>query len=342
MTDIFKVIQTGLANEFAALASEGITAGDVSGFLDTGSYMLNAMLSGSLYGGAPDNRIGAIAGEESTGKTFFVLGICKHFLDENPDAIVVFFESESAISKKMLASRGVDTKRVLIVPVTTVQEFRFQSLKIVDNYRAMAEDERKPMLLVLDSFGMLSTSKEIEDTAAGAETKDMTRAAIAKATFRVLTLKLGSLGVPLLVTNHTYVQMGQMYASKEMGGGGGLKFAASNIIFLSRRKEKDGTDGIGHIITCTLKKGRLTKENSKVEVKLTYDKGLDRYYGLIDLAVKYDIWKGVSTQIELADGTKKFRKAIYKEPEKYFTKEVMEKLEKAAAKEFLYGSDINE
>ena len=169
---------------------------------------------------------------------------------------------------------------MVIMPVTTVQEFRHQALQVLDKYIAQDPADRKPLLLVLDSLGMLSTTKEIEDTQAGKETKDMTRAQIVKAAFRVLTLKLGKAKVPLVITNHTYDVVGSMFPQKEMGGGSGLKYAASSIVYLSKRKEKDGTEIIGNIIHCKNYKSRLTKENKVVDVRLTYDKGLDRHYGL--------------------------------------------------------------
>jgi len=160
-------------NEYGTVVSDGLSTADVSGYVDTGSYIFNALCSGSIYGGLPQNKITAIAGESATGKTFFVLGVCKTFLEENPDANVVFFESESAITKDMIEDRGIDSTRMVILPVTTVQEFRYQSLAVLDAYENDAE--RKPLLLCLDSLGMLSTTKEIEDTEAGKETRDMTR-----------------------------------------------------------------------------------------------------------------------------------------------------------------------
>jgi len=188
---------------------------------------------------------------------------------------------------------------------------------------------------------MLSTTKEIEDTQAGKETKDMTRAQIVKAAFRVLTLKLGKAKVPLIITNHTYDVIGSMFPQKEMGGGSGLKYAASSIVYLSKRKEKDGTEIIGNIIHCKNYKSRLTKENKVVDVRLTYDKGLDRYYGLLDLALKHNIFKSVSTRVELPDGSKTFGKTINNNPEKYFTQEILDKLDEVCAKEFKYGDVID-
>ena len=337
MNDFLKDIIKETGNEYASLVSEGVEAGDVDEFIDTGSYIFNGLLSGSIYGGLPANKITALAGESATGKTFFLMGMVKNFLDANPSSGVVYFESESAITKQMVIDRGIDPERMVILPVTTVQEFRTQALKVLDRYLQQDVDIRKPMFMCLDSLGMLSTTKEVEDTADGKETRDMTRAQVLKAAFRVLTLKLGKAKVPMVVTNHTYDSMG-LFSTKEMGGGSGLKYAASSIVFLSKKKEKDGTEVIGNIVHCKNHKSRLTIENKMVDVRLTYDKGLDKYYGLLDLAIKYDIFKSVSTRIELPDGSKTFGKTINNEPEKYFTEDIMKQLDEAAQKEFKYGN----
>ena len=238
--------------------------------------------------------------------------------------------------QQMVIDRGIDPDRMVILPVTTVQEVRTQALKVLDRYLQQDVDIRKPMFMCLDSLGMLSTTKEVEDTTDGKETRDMTRAQVLKAAFRVLTLKLGKAKVPMVVTNHTYDSMG-LFSTKEMGGGSGLKYAASSIVFLSKKKEKDGTEVIGNIVHCKNHKSRLTMENKMVDVRLTYDKGLDKYYGLLDLAIKYDIFKSVSTRIELPDGSKTFGKSINNEPEKYFTEDIMKQLDEAAQREFKYG-----
>ncbi len=337
MNDFLRDVIKQVGNEYASIVDDGVEAGDVDSFIDTGSYILNALMSGSLYGGLPSNKITALAGESATGKTYFLMGIVKSFLDKNPNAGVIYFESESAITRNMVVDRGIDPKRMVIFPVTTVQEFRTQALKVLDGYLAQNESERNPLFLCLDSLGMLSTTKEVEDTADGKETRDMTRAQVLKAAFRVLTLKLARAKVPLVVTNHTYDVVGSMFPTKEMGGGSGLKYAASSIIYLSRRKEKDGTEVIGNIIHCKNHKSRLTKENKVVDVRLTYDKGLDRYYGLLELAEKYEIFKKVSTRFELPDGSKQFGKTILNDPETYFTEDIMHQLDLAAETEFKYG-----
>ena len=337
MTDFLKNIIKEVGNEYASIVYDGVEAGDVDSFIDTGSYILNALLSGSLNGGLASNKITALAGESATGKTYFLMGIVKNFLDKDPNAGVIYFESESAITKQMVIDRGIDAKRMVMMPVTTVQEFRTQALKVLDSYLVQNEADRKPLFICLDSLGMLSTTKEVEDTAEGKETRDMTRAQVLKAAFRVLTLKLGRAKVPMVVTNHTYDVVGSMFPQKEMGGGSGLKYAASTIIYLSRKKEKDGTEVIGNIIHCKNHKSRLTKENKIVDVRLTYDKGLDRYYGLLELAEKYEIFKKVSTRYELPDGSKQFGKTILNNPKTYFTEEVMHDLEITAETEFRYG-----
>ena len=338
MPDFLKQIIKETGNEYASLVADGVEAGDVDTFIDTGSHIFNALLSGSIHGGIPSNKITALAGESATGKTFFVLGMVKHFLDSNPDAGVIYFESESALTKSMIEERGIDSERMIIMPVTTVQEFRTQALTVLDKYMEQDEADRKPIFLVLDSLGMLSTTKEVEDTADGKETRDMTRAQVLKAAFRVLTLKLGRAKVPMVITNHTYDVVGAYMPTKEMGGGSGLKYAASTIVYLSKKKDKEGTEVVGNIIHCKTQKSRLSKENMMVDVRLRYETGLDKYYGLLDLAVKHGIFKQVSTRIELPDGTKQYAKSIYNEPEKYFTDDVMSQLDEAAKREYSYGN----
>ena len=335
--NFLKDIAKEIGNDYASLVSEGVSAGDTAGFIDTGSYIFNALLSGSIYGGIPNNKITAIAGETSTGKTFFCLGMVQHFLESNPDAGVIYFESESAISKQMIEDRGIDSNRMLLVPVTTVQEFRLQAIKILDKYNEQTAEERKPLMFVLDSLGMLSTSKEVEDSEAGKETRDMTRAQVVKSIFRVLTLKLGKANVPLIVTNHTYDVVGAYIPTKEMGGGSGLKYAASTIVYLSKKKEKDGKEVVGNIIKYKTAKSRLTKENSDVETRLYYDRGLDRYYGLLELGEKHGVFSRKGNRIVVGDSSV-YPSAILADPDKYFTEELMEKLDEAAAKEFRYGN----
>ena len=325
-------------NEFASIVSDGVAAGDVTSFVDTGSYIFNAVVSGSLFGGIPSNKVTALAGESSTGKTFFALSVVRSFLDNNPSGGVIYFESESAISRDMIESRGIDSKRMVIFPVATIEEFRTQATRIVDKYMKEPKEERQPMMFVLDSLGMLSTSKEMQDIADDKQVRDMTKSQLIKGAFRVLTLKLGQANIPMIVTNHTYDVIGSYVPTKEMGGGSGLKYAASTIVYLSKSKEKEGTDLVGNIIKCEAKKSRLSKEGSKVATRLYFDeRGLDQYYGLLELGEKYGVFKRVGNRIAIG-GSNVYPKSILASPDKYFTEEVMAKLEEAAKTEFSYGN----
>ena len=336
--DLLKDLAKASGNELAGVVSDGIVAGDVDGYIDSGSYILNALVSGDIYRGIPSNKITALAGESATGKTFFALGMCQKFLEDNPEGNVVYFESESALTQEMLEERGIDTSRILLVPVTTIEEFRTQAVNIIDGFEKQRKGDEK-LFFVLDSLGMLSTIKETEDVGSGKNVRDMTKAQVIKGTFRVLTLKLGKVGIPMIVTNHTYDVIGSMFPQKEMGGGSGLKYAASSIIYLSKKKEKEGTEVVGNIIHCKNAKSRLTVENRMVDVRLNYETGLDRYYGLLDLALASGIFKKSSTRIELPNGKTEFGKTINNNPEKYFTDEVMERLEVVVRDYFKYGNE---
>ena len=319
-------------NDMASVVSSGIV-GDCSSYLSTGSYSLNALLSGSMYGGVPSNKISCFAGSEAVGKTFITLSIANNFLKEDKDNIVIYFESEGALTKEMIEERGLDTNRIGLFPVATVEEFRTQCVKIIEN----SKRSKGKLMIFLDSLGNLSTMKEMGDVASGSDKRDMTRAPMIRGTFRTLALMLAKHHIPLILTNHTYDSIGSMFPKKEISGGGGIKYAASTIVTLGKRKHKDGTDVIGNIIKAKLVKGRMTKEESIIEMMLDYDKGLDKYYGLVPIAEKYGIFKKVSTRYETPSG-KAFEKTIVNDPEKYFTEDVMKELEKAVFKEFNYGS----
>ena len=332
--DFLKEIVKEIGDEYTQIAAD---IDETERYIDTGSYIFNAVVSGSVYGGVSTNKITAIAGETSTGKTYFSLAIVKNFLDTNPDGYCLYFDTEAAITKGLLTSRGIDQSRLVVVNVVTIEEFRSKALRAVDIYLKTEEENRKPCMFVLDSLGMLSTEKEITDALNDKQVRDMTKSQLVKGAFRMLTLKLGQANIPLIVTNHTYDVIGSYVPTKEMGGGSGLKYAASTIIYLTKKKEKDGKDVIGNIIKAKTHKSRLSKENKEVEIRLYYDeRGLDKYYGLLDLGEIGGLWKNVAGRYEM-DGKKVYAKEIYKNPDKYFTEEVMQKLDDIAKQEFSYG-----
>jgi len=332
--DFLKDIVKEIGDDYTELASD---IDETETYVDTGSYVFNALVSGSIFGGVSGNKITAIAGESSTGKTFFSLAVVKNFLDSNPDGYCLYFDTEAAITKSLLESRGVDTKRLVVVRVVTIEDFRNKALKAVDIYLKSPVDDRKPCMFVLDSLGMLSTDKEITDALNEKQVRDMTKSQLVKGAFRMLTLKLGQAKIPMIVTNHTYDVIGSYVPTKEMGGGSGLKYASSTIVYLSKKKEKDGTEIVGNIIKAKTAKSRLSKENKDVEIRLFYDeRGLDRYYGLLELGELGGLWKNTAGRYEIG-GKKLYAKEILKDPEKYFTEEVMQKIDEIAQAEFSYG-----
>ena len=333
--DFLKEIVKEIGNDFTQLASD---IDETETYVDTGSYIFNGLISGSIFGGVSNNKITAIAGESSTGKTFFSLAVVKNFLDSNPDGYCLYFDTEAAVNKSLLSSRGIDLDRLVVVNVVTIEEFRTKALKAVDIYLKTSTEDRKPCMFVLDSLGMLSTEKEIRDALDDKQVRDMTKSQLVKGAFRMLTLKLGQANIPLIVTNHTYDVIGSYIPTKEMGGGSGLKYAASTIIYLSRKKEKDGKEVVGNIIKAKTAKSRLSKENKEVQVRLYFDdRGLDRYYGLLELGEIGGIWKNVAGRYEI-NGKKIYAKQILANPEEYFTPELMQALDEIAQKEFSYGS----
>ena len=335
--DFLKEIVKEIGDEYTQLAAD---IDETETYVDTGSYIFNGLCSGSIFGGVSGNKITAIAGESSTGKTFFSLAVVKNFLDSNPGGYCLYFDTEAAVNKSLLTSRGIDLDRFVVVNVVTVEQFRQKALQAVDIYLKTPEEDRKPCMFVLDSLGMLSTEKEIRDALDDKQVRDMTKSQLVKGAFRMLTLKLGQAKIPMIVTNHTYDVIGSYVPTKEMGGGSGLKYAASTIIYLSKKKEKDGTAVVGNLIKAKTAKSRLSKENKDVTVRLYYDeRGLDKYYGLLELGEVGGMWKNVAGRYEM-DGKKIYAKEILKNPDKYFTEEVLEKLDEIAKEQFSYGSSI--
>ena len=337
MSDFFRNLVDDMKDEDTSIMGDGKGAAEFGGTIDSGSYMLNAVMSGSIFGGIPNNKITAFAGESATGKTFFVLGVAKQFLKDNPDGGIVYYDTEAAVTKQMMEERGVDTTRVIISQPDTIQKFRTHAMKTIDMYEK--SPDRPPMMFILDSLGLLSTEKEVADTTEGKDVRDMTKSQLIKGAFRVLTLKLAKIGVPMIVTNHVYEVIGSYMPMKEMGGGSGLKYAASTIAYLSKKKVRDGTEITGIIIKAKMFKSRIAKENTQAEVLLSYTGGLDRYYGLLEFGEKHGIFKKSGNRYEMGE-SKLYGKQILKDPEKYFTEEVLKQIDEACKTEFSYGTTI--
>ncbi len=344
---IAKSLMKAIDNPYVSIASDGKSAGSMSEFIDTGSYVLNAVISGSLFGGIPSNKVTMFAGEPSTGKTFFSLSVCKQFLDSDPEAIVVYFETEGAISKEMLEDRDIDSSRVLIPEVVTAEQFRNNAVQAIDDYMKNKEKDRTPVLFVLDSLGMLSTEKESADAAEGKNTRDMTRAQVLKSAFRTITLKLSRANIPLIVVNHVYAAM-DAYSPKVVGGGSGSQYAASTIIQLTKAKAVGSDTGggsadknrTGAIISCTASKSRFTIEMTKVKTLLHHKTGLDPYFGLFDIAKDAGmiVKEGQRWRNTLTDELKWGKDIVNpKLAPLTFTQEFLEKLDVYVQENFKYG-----
>ena len=332
-------------------ANKHATTGDdiknITRWFDTGSYVLNGIVSGCMFKGYPAGRTTALAGEETTGKTFFALTAVEIFLNENPDGICIFFKSENAITKDMLIERGIDIDRIAFLPIFSVEGFRNQIIRILLKYTKTAKSKRVPMFCVLDSLGQLPTEKEIADVNKDKINADMgSRAKAVKSAFRVIEGNLEFADVPLIMTNHTYNSMG-LFPTQEVAGGGGLKYSASIIVLLGKKQDKTSTGThLGKRIPCKINKSRFTREHSRVEVGIKFDSGLQRYDGLLDLALLGEIWSKVDTKINIGDDEKGepillTPKAINSKPEEYFNMEMLNKLNEVVKEYFCFGSTKN-
>lgn len=319
---------------------EGNAASETDLFIDTGSLAFNAQLSGSMFLGLPGNSITGLAGEEATGKTFFALSCLKTFLDNDPDAEAIYFDSEAAIRNQMLVERDIDSSRVAPIEPETVEDFRTQALQILAQHIEQSDENKNQVLFVLDSLGMLSTNKETADIESGKDVRDMTRPQLVRGAFRALTLKCAKAKVPLIVTNHTYQVIGSYVPMKDVAGGGGFKYACSTIAMLTKSKDRgENNQLVGNFITSSLTKSRFTMPEQKVKLKLDFKHGLDKYFGLLDIAEKHGVIRKEGRKFVMPDGSTVWGKEINDNPEEVFTPAVLEELDESCKVEFLYGDN---
>jgi len=337
--DFFRSFIEDLDDPDTAIASDGKSSAEFGGFIDTGSYILNAAFCASIYGGFPNNKASILAGDPAVGKTFYALSLVKAFLDANPRARVFYFDTEGAVTNKMLEERGIDLTRVVKSEPVSLEAFRNVTVKLLDKYALLAGKERFPALMVLDSLSQLPSDKEIKDAQGNTTVRDMTKAPVIKGIFRLIRLKLAKLQIPLVVTNHTYSVIGSYMPMKEVAGGNGAKYASDFICMLSKAKERDSEKKlVGNIITALMTKSRLTKEGTKVHTRIMFDGGLDRYYGLLEYAIVAGIVVKAGTKVKFPDGTTAFESQVNKNPTKYWTKDLLDQMDAFLTKEFSYSS----
>jgi RecA/RadA recombinase len=278
---------------------------EVDEWISTGNYLLNAQISGSLFGGIPNTRSLGVMGDPGTGKSFFCLNIAREAQKQGYD--VVYCDTEGAIDKSSAANFGIDLNRVRYQPIQTVSQFQTFVSNLLDLVKkAKASGENPKILLILDSLGMLSTDKELNDAMKGHNAADMgAKAKELRKLFRVITLDLTAAKIPLICTNHVYAGGGYI-PTKESSGGDGPVFAMSAVSFLSKAQLKDGAGTkTGIVVTSNLKKSRFTVPEV-IKFHISFANGMNPYVGLQDY-VTWDacgIERGKFEEIKNAEGKK--------------------------------------
>ena len=254
------------------------TISEIDHYIQTGNYHLNACLTGSLFGGYPNNRAVALAGPSGTGKTYLILNAIKQAQKQGYS--IVFYDSENAVDKALVEKFGIDASKFRYEPCNTVQEFRSSVTAITD---VLIEQKKKgialpKIMVVLDSAGNLATQKEIDDAKTGSSKADMTRAKLLKSTFRIIMTQFGICKIPFLFTNHTY-QTQDLFSRQVGGGGTGPEYAASIILFLGKAKLKEGIEQTGISVTAKPNKNRFAKP-TPIKFHISFNKGMNPYVGL--------------------------------------------------------------
>jgi len=270
------------------------------------------------------------------GKSFFCLSFAKSFLQQFPKGLVVFFDSESSLDSDMVKNLKLEIKRFIHVPIKTIEEFRDKLNRMVNEEDG--KENRTPLFFILDSLGFLSSLKETEDTDLGKNTLDMTKQKTIKSVFRVVGLNLAKAQFPLIVTSHVYESIGSYIPQKVLSGGQALQYISSSIVMLTKSNERDATtkEITGVNIRCKMEKSRLTKPGREVSVYLDFNKGLDRYSGLLELGESAGVFEKLDKKWRMPDGEYYFESKIYETPERFFTKDILDKIDVYCQREFKY------
>lgn len=320
MNSVLKNIKKVAKNEFAFTLDDKNNPYEIKEFIDTGCLALNAVVgNGDIYSGMPTGKRICFAGPSSTAKSFFAAHAIKSFLEKKENSYVIFFESEGSSISEMAKSLDIPTDKMIILPVLTVEDFKIQSVSILDDIIAQQKEkkgEAPNFIMCLDSIGMLASEKEYKDASEGKNTVDMTRAKAVKSVFRLITLKLSLTNTTLITIAHSYDTL-EMFSKTQVSGGTGLLYASDVILVLSKAKQKEGTDHIGAIITCNVQKSRYIPEGQKIKVQILFKKGMSKYSSMVDLAYEYGILKKEGISFILPNGEKVKMAEVRKNVEKY-------------------------
>jgi len=339
--DIFDLLKK--ESSTAAIAADGLLS-DTKLWIDTGSYMFNALLSGSFFKGFPGNKIVGFAGPHSSGKSYLTMHLLKNFLNMHNKNKIIYFDSEGAITTDIINEIFKDDvveglKRFEHLVVKNANEFKRILYILLDAIEK--KNNSNNYFIVLDSLGNLALEDDKEKVLKGKDTVDMgRRAQYIKEIFRTITAQLSILQQPMMITTHTYDSM-NAYQMKRLSGGSGLEFAANIIVELIPSKIRHENEIIGTNITAKARKTRSTVQWKSVELALLYKTGLSKYYGLLKFAIEQGFFKKNGHRIELKNGECVFKKEINENPEKYFPEEVLKELDIYAGEFFRYGGGRN-
>jgi RecA/RadA recombinase len=240
--------------------------------------MMNVALSGRLDGGL-GSGLTVLAGPSKHFKTSFALKMASAFLDSDPEAVMLFYDSEFGSPQSYFENFGIDTSRVLHTPIANVEELKFD---LINQLEEISEEDK--VIIVIDSIGNLASKKELEDAIDEKSVADMSRAKALKGVFRMSTPYLTTKNVPMLAINHTYKEIG-LFPKNIVGGGTGIYYSADNIWIIGRRQNKTGTEVTGYDFIIDVEKSRFVKEKSKIPITVSWDGGIERYSGLLDVAL---------------------------------------------------------
>lgn len=240
--------------------------------------MINVALSGRLDGGLTPG-LTVFAGPSKHFKTAFALLLAKAYLDKYDDAVVLFYDSEFGSPQSYFTSFGISTDRVLHTPITDIEQLKHDSMAQLSTI-----ERGDHLIIIIDSVGNLASRKEVEDALDGKSVADMSRAKQLKSLFRMVTPHLTLKDIPMIVVNHTYKEMG-LYPKDIVSGGTGVYYSADNIFIIGRQQEKEGTDVVGYNFIVNIEKSRYVKEKSKIPVEVTFEGGISKWSGLLDVAI---------------------------------------------------------
>jgi len=246
--------------------------------IQTSVPIMNVALSGSLDGGLTPG-LTVFAGPSKHFKTAFSLLLVKAYMDKYDDAVVLFYDSEFGSPQSYFDNFGIDTGRILHTPITDIEQLKFDIMSQINTI-----ERNEHVMIVIDSVGNLASKKEVDDALEGKSVADMTRAKQMKSLFRMVTPHLTIKDIPMVVVNHTYAEIG-LYPKQIVSGGTGLYYSADTIFIIGRQQEKEGTDVVGYNFILNVEKSRFVREKSKIPVEVTFEGGISKWSGLLDVAI---------------------------------------------------------